>query len=116
MSWGRRRYTKADFGRDLELLGFAPEVRFPGLSGTRRWRWDWADERRRICVEYQGVMRTAKGGADPSHASLAGLLRDAEKISEGQLCGWVVLIVNAKTVEDGTAMDWVLAALGTEEP
>lgn len=119
-----------ELGRDLALLGFAAEVPFKGLSGTRRWRWDWAiDERRcedigldsllcrqvRLAVEYQGIIGAAHGHGDVGHASIAGMLRDHEKASEGQLCGWIVLLVNAKTVDNGKAMEWVRTALGEGE-
>lgn len=98
--------SRAELGLWLESLGFAPEVRFRGLSGTRQFRWDWAHERMGIAVEYNGIM-----GRDPSHSSIAGILRDDEKTTEGQLCGFTVIRCNAKTVGDGRCQAWIEFAI-----
>lgn len=101
-----------ELGIWLAALGFAAEVPFPGLSGTRRWRWDYAIDRRAeggpaVAVEYQGVMHR-----QASHQSVTGAVRDHAKISEGQLCGYTVIQCNAKSVEDGTCLTYVERAMG----
>jgi hypothetical protein len=81
--------------------GFALEVPFRGLSGKRRWRWDACKDQ--VAVEYHGQ------GAHTSY--VAGTWRDQEKVTEGQLCGFVVLQCNAMTVREGTCHHWVERAL-----
>lgn len=98
--------NKRDFGMWVESLGFVPEVRFRGDTGKRQFRWDWAREDIRVAVEYAGIMYS-----NASHMSVAGVLRDDEKTTLGQLAGWIVVRVNAKTVGDGRAQDWVEKAI-----
>lgn len=102
-------------GQELALLGFAAEVPFPGISGKRRYRWDWALPERRIAVEYQGIIGKSHGHGDASHASIAGMLRDHEKFSEASVLGWTVILANARTAESGQVIGWVLAALERAE-
>lgn len=86
----------------------AREVPFAGVSGRRRWRFDLAWPEGRIAVEYQGGITTGHVG----HRGIAGMLRDHAKINEAQICGWLVLQANAKTVDDGTALkliEWAFA-------
>lgn len=104
--------TKArdDFGSDLELIGFVPEFKF---HPTRRWRWDWAypDPNVLVAVEYHGFVAANRGYGNVGHTSINSMARDAEKATEGQLLGWIVITVNAKTVADGKAWAWVVEAL-----
>ena len=88
----------------LQLQGFALEVPFGGLSGRRRWRWDAAHEERMVAVEYQGK------GAHTSYVQ--GTWRDMEKTTEGQLCGWTVILCNVASTRDGRCMAWIERALG----
>lgn len=83
--------------------GFRAELPFGGLAGDRGWRWDYAIEGLRLAVEYMG-----KG---PGHQWNAGLDRDYQKITEGQLCGWTVVICNSESVNDGRCLGYVEAAL-----
>jgi len=99
--------TKADFATFLGLLGFAVEVPFRGLSGKRRFAFDWARSDLRIAVEYQG-----KG---PGHMSVRGAYRDHEKTTEAQLCGWLLIQCNAKTIENGQCQTWVETALAVRD-
>lgn len=86
-------------------LGMVAEVRFGGISGTRRWRWDWADEGRRVAVEYEG--------RGVGHQSVGGLYRDAEKHSNAAVCGWRVIRCTAKSAADGECQRWVSAVMAT---
>jgi hypothetical protein len=87
--------------------GFTLEVPFRGLSGTRRWRWDAArlnaDETGGVAVEYQGF--------GPGHQWSAGMERDMEKLSEGQLCGWTVIVCGSSSVNSGRCYELVELAL-----
>lgn len=98
--------SKRDAKEELETyLAYAPgalgltwtlerEYRF---HPTRKWRFDWCWPEGRIAVEFDGIMHRTVG-----HNSLAGILRDAEKINEAQRLGWRVFRANAKNVGDGT--------------
>lgn len=103
-----RTRTRDDFLAVLEReFGFAREVRFRGISGARQWRFDAAREDRKIAVEYHGQ------GAHTSH--IAGAWRDHEKITEAQLCGWLVIQCNVESVRDGRCLAWVERALRERE-
>lgn len=91
-------------GAWLASLGFAAETPFRGLNGTRRFRWDWS--RGRVAVEWQGIM-----GGGPSHLSLKGAARDHQKVSEGQLCGFIVIQCNAMNLDSGDCVRWVELAM-----
>ncbi|MCC6316002.1 MAG: hypothetical protein IT337_18535, partial [Thermomicrobiales bacterium] len=39
------------------------------------------------------------------------IMRDAEKINEAQLLGWLVIRVNAKTIKSGQAFAWIETAV-----
>ena len=93
------RATLADFTLWLALMGFEPEVRFGGVSGRRRWRFDYAIPARKIAVEYHGQ------GA--GHFGLKGAWRDQAKASEATVCGWRLITCNAGSVEDGRCQAWI---------
>lgn len=102
--------NKQMFGLWLEGLGFVPEVRFGGDTGKRRFRWDWARDDIRVAIEYGGIM-----GRQASHMSISGVMRDDEKTTLGQLAGWIVVRVNARTVDDGRAQAWVEQAIALRQ-
>jgi len=79
------------------------EVRF---HAQRRWRFDLAWKDRLIAVEYQGGVFNRQA----SHSSIGGLTRDYEKFTEASLAGWRLILVTAKTVESGEAIDWISRA------
>lgn len=82
-------------------LGFQAEVPFRGLTGKRKWRWDWA--RDKVAVEYHGL-----GGG---HQSVRGTWRDHEKTTEGILCGYTVIQCNVDTVSKGRCYEWIDLAM-----
>ena len=95
-----------EFALFLESLGFVAEV--PGLVPGRRYRVDYFHPEHKVAVEYDGIL--SRGA---SHSSIRGIMRDQEKSNLLQLNGVrVVLRVNAATIADGRAHDWVEAALG----
>lgn len=84
------------------------EVPFPGLCGTRKWRFDLAWPNARVAVEYQGgVFHRAA-----SHSSIGGLLRDYEKFTEASISGWTLILVTARDVRSGRAAAWIERAVG----
>lgn len=85
----------------LEALGFAAEFPFRGLTGKRKWLWDWfLDD---VAVEYHGI--------GVGHQGIRGSWRDHEKVTEGQLAGYTVIQCNVGSVSDGRCMRWVTLAL-----
>lgn len=93
--------TKDDITLYMHALGFPAEVPFKGLTGKRKWRWDWAAHG--VAVEYHGI--------GVGHQGVAGSWRDHEKVTEGQLCGWIVIQCNAGSVRDGRCFNWIERAL-----
>lgn len=111
--------SKRDYLSELLLhihgAGLPPpqlEERFGGIDGTRRWRFDLAWPDSRTAVEYDGIF----GDRTNSHLSIKGVMRDQEKLNEAQIKGWVVLRVNAATVDDGRALQWIEQALWRDRP
>lgn len=100
----RWRETWDDFTLWLGLRGFVAEVPFPGLSGKRRYRWDYARPDLKLAIEYDG--------RGVGHQGIAGAWRDAEKSNEAALCGWTLIRCNAATVTDGRCQAWIETALG----
>ena len=97
--------AKEDLHLYLTSLGFQAEVPFKGLTGKRKFRWDFAKDS--VAVEYHGVVRNGPGG----HQSIAGTWRDHEKVTEGQLCGFTVIQCNVASVDDGRCFQWIDRAL-----
>lgn len=100
--------TKAwdQFDQYLCLGGFGVVEHEHRFHPTRKWRFDWAIPEQSIAFEYDGIM-----GGQASHASIAGILRDSEKINEAQRLGWDVYRVNAKSIGDGSAFTLADAVL-----
>lgn len=84
--------------------GAVLEHPFKGLSGKRRFRYDAAWPDLLLAVDYQGQ---GIGHQGPDQQAM-----DHEKINESQLCGWMFLLVGAKSVNDGTAYSYVEQAIG----
>lgn len=77
---------------------------------TRRWRADYylPDQDPPVIIEYDGLMNPR---ANTGHASISGILRDAEKANHAIAMGIRYFRANAKSIEDGsffTLMDTVL--------
>ena len=98
---------KAKFERDIALLGFPAPVREVLFAHPRRWRFDWAYPDLMIAVEYQGGNYHGKG----AHNSITGLMRDYEKFTEAALRGWTLILIDAKSVTTGQAVQWLERAL-----
>lgn len=94
---------------DLDERDFVREVRFRGRSGKRLFRFDAADPRRRIAVDFHGF---GGGGAHNYRGKKAG---DADKLNEAQLCGWTYLVCDAISVNSGRCLAHVDAAIKRSE-
>ena len=82
-------------------LAFEREVRF---HPVRRWRFDFLLGR--VAVEVDGG--TWAGGR---HTRGAGFEKDAEKLNEAALLGFVVLRFTGAMVRDGRALEAISRAL-----
>lgn len=91
--------NKDDLDLYLSLKGFVTEHAFKGLSGKRRWRFDYALPDKKLAVEYHGI--------GPGHQSIKGSWDDQEKASEASICGWTLIICNAGSVKDGRCVGWI---------
>lgn len=109
---GRRRQArdyKVELLNGIKLAGLpTPSTEFCFALPDRRWRWDFAYQSYRVAVEYQGAVFDAGQGG---HHSVTGLTRDYEKFTEGQIRGWIVVMVTAQTVRNGQAVAWIERAL-----
>ena len=60
----------------------------------RKFRFDWAFIEQRIAVECSGGIYMKVSG----HKSIAGILRDYEKMNEAQILGWKVLQIESNNL------------------
>ena len=85
------------------LRDFVPEYRF---DLTRRWRFDFADVRRKIAVEIEGGI-WVRG----KHVRGKGYENDCRKYNAAALQGWTVLRFTPGMVTDGTLERTIAEAL-----
>jgi hypothetical protein len=85
---------------------FVPEYPF---MHSRNWRFDWACHKLQIAVEYQGGTGKSRMG----HTSYKGQTNDNHKFSEAPIRGWMIILINAEMVEDGSALHYVNLAVKT---
>lgn len=87
--------------------GFAAEVPFKGLSGKRRFRFDFALDTSRggVAVDYHGY---GSGAAHKARNKQAG---DHDKLNEAQLAGYTYIVCNAISVASGRCMEHIEMAL-----
>lgn len=98
---------KAIFLQQVQLAGLAAPITEHRFHATRKWRLDFCWLNEKIAVEYHGIFGAHKVG----HQGMAGLTRDYEKANEAILLGWTYLVVTAKTVQNGQALQWLERAL-----
>ncbi len=78
------------------------EYPFPGISGTKRYRFDLAWPEERIAVEIDGaIWRQGR------HTRGAGYINDRIKDCEATVLGWRVLRVTAEMVDSGDAVAYL---------
>lgn len=87
---------KRDFAEWLRRVSPVEIVAEYQFHPTRRWAADWCAPDARLIFEYDGVS---------DHATIKGMLRDAEKGNEAQLLGFLFLRVNAGSCADGSAYE-----------
>ena len=113
--------SKAEFLQQVVFAGLPPlqpEVLF---HPWRKFRFDFAYPDLLIAVEYQGGLYIGRqrgkndNSARSGHRSIAGVLRDIEKITEAQLLGWIVILIEPKSVRDGRALRWLENAVALRE-
>jgi hypothetical protein len=80
-----------------------PEFRF---SDTRRWRFDAAFPEKKVALEVDGAIWT-----QGRHTRGAGYLKDLEKFANAAVLGWRVIRVPWDWIEDGTAEEYLVAAM-----
>lgn len=92
--------------RSLGLPRPVRELRFAKSIG-RQWRWDLAWPDQMLACEVQGG-----GWTNGRHGTGVGLEADAEKLSNGTLLGWRILLATGAQVKSGQAVRWIWDALG----
>jgi very-short-patch-repair endonuclease len=94
------------FELDCRKQGLRPE-REHRFSPTRRWRFDFAFPESKLAVEVEGGVWTAG-----RHTRGTGFSKDCEKYAEAAVLGWRVIRVTTEMVNDGSAINYTLRALG----
>lgn len=82
---------------------------------SRYWRFDFLFEEEKLAIEYQGGLFQRKTNETDTirksgHNNIMGQTRDWEKANEAQIRGYMVMFVNPKTIDDGTAIDQIVRA------
>jgi very-short-patch-repair endonuclease len=104
---GRTSRSHLERRLEIDLAGLEPPVKEHRFHDVRKWRFDFAWPARKLAVEVQGGIWV--GGR---HGRGAGIEKDAEKLNEAQLLGWVVLLVTPGQIRRGEAVAWIKRALG----
>lgn len=94
--------------RVLKLPTHEREYRF---HPVRMWRFDIAWPSIKLAAEVQGGIWVTG-----YHARGAGIEKDAEKLNEAALLGWLVLLFSPGHVRSGAAVRWIERALAMRQP
>ena len=94
--------------KQVGITSFEKEVPFGGLSGKRKWRFDFAHQETKVAVEVQGGLML-KGSR--SHGSPEGAAKDYEKLAQAEIAGWIVIPVTPGMVKNGDAVRLIRTAL-----
>lgn len=100
--------------RAADLPPFEEEHKFHPL---RRWRLDYAWPELRLAVEVEGAVHGQRCGkcgktlAGGGHTRGAGFVKDCEKYNAAAVLGWTVLRVHRDSIDDGTALNDIEAAI-----
>ncbi len=94
-----------------QCKAWAPVAEFR-FHESRRWRIDVAFPAVKLGVEIDGG--NFKRGGGGRHARGVGIRGDMEKQAALAALGWRVIRVMPEHVENGTALAWVRAAMGSE--
>jgi len=104
---------KATFLLHLKFARLPEPVCEYQFHETRKWRFDFAWPDQKCAVEYQGL-NWKRDGDNSGHQSIAGLMRDFEKLTEASLLGWKLILITAESVNSGQAVAWIEKALGVK--
>lgn len=118
-SWGgakkqRSQKTRVDYKATLlnqiQLAGLpAPTTEHAFAAPERRWRFDFAYLDARVAIEYQGGV--FHRGGPLGHNTTGGITKDFEKFTEASLRGWTLILVDAGSVRNGKAVNWIVRAM-----
>jgi hypothetical protein len=112
---GEKTQSWHEFDQWLQTIG-VEVVREHRFHPDRMWRFDWFVVGRKVAFEYDGLFAGRdRDQGTASHASVAGILRDAEKINAAQELGIRVFRVNAKTIQDGSAFELAWRVLSRQD-
>lgn len=75
------------------------QVKHKGLSGKRRWRFDFAYPELKIAIETEGGVYS-----QGRHSRAAGYSGDCDKYNEAAVLGWLVLRFTALHMDDPQKM------------
>lgn len=92
--------------RILNLEEPVREYRFRGVSGKRRWRFDFAWPKYHLACEVEGGIWVGGG-----HTRGSGFTRNVEKYNAATMLGWRVLRATSNMVRDGRAVTLIEEAL-----
>lgn len=95
---------------DLRRRGITAQKReypFKGLSGDRRYRFDFAFPTEKVAVEVQGGIWS--GGR---HTRGKGFEEERSKSAQAQILGWKYIEVTPSMIRSGEAVDLIEQALG----
>lgn len=98
---------KAIFLQQIQLAGLPAPTGEHQFHASRKWRLDFCWLTQKVAIEYHGIFGKHKVG----HQGMAALTRDYEKANEAILLGWTYLVITAKTVQNGQALQWIERAL-----
>ena len=102
-----KRDYKAEFLFHLRAAKLPAPVTEFVFHPERKWRFDFCYVEQKIAIEYQGGIYFKGMGHQTTH----GIERDCEKFTEASLMGYRLILITAKTVRDGTALQWIERAL-----
>jgi hypothetical protein len=81
------------------------EYPFGGLTGTRKYRFDYAWPEQCICLEREGGT-----WASGRHIRGVGYRNDCRKYSEAAICSWVVIRATSDMIKSGEAIALLVEA------
>lgn len=88
-----------------------PDKREFQFMFSRNWKFDYLYTKQMVAIEYHGGIAAAAKGKKSGHINIKGFDRDHHKLNEATIRGYRVIVVNAKMVREGLAVDYIKRAL-----